>query len=150
MGQDMSFQADYVWSAGRNEQRSQDINLSYDPLTGYNFPRADASKRIFPDWTTSAMKVYTGFSNYHALETAFTKRFNKRWQASATYTLSATWDGDAAPIDTFLGCAYPMNGLTMTCNAPLQLAPDIGRQYSLAADDQRSSTASGTFHIGSR
>jgi hypothetical protein len=94
------------------------------------------------------MKVYTGFSNYHALETAFTKRFNKRWQASATYTLSATWDGDAAPIDTFLGCAYPMNGLTMTCNAPLQLAPDIGRQYSLAAG--RSAVFNGIWDLPHR
>ena len=36
------------------------------------------------------MTARTGWSSYHALQTAFTKRLSNRWQASATYTLAAS------------------------------------------------------------
>jgi hypothetical protein len=44
----------------------------------------------------------------HSLQTAFTKRFSDRWQASATYTLSGLWDALPAP------------------HVPFNVAPDIG------------------------
>jgi len=44
------------------------------------------------------MDPKTGWSNYHALQTAFTKRFSNRWQASLTYTLSGLWNGDPLPL----------------------------------------------------
>jgi hypothetical protein len=62
--------------------------------------------------------------NSHALQTAFTRRLSKGWQASGTYTLSGLWD------------AYPppYSGLAPV---PFPVAPDLGGEYSLAVGDQR-------------
>ena len=63
-------------------------------------------------------------SDYHALQTAFTKRFSDQWQASATYTLSRLWDCD--PL--------PRSGLEIVT---FEVAPDLGGECSLATSDQR-------------
>jgi len=63
-------------------------------------------------------------SYYHALQTAFTKRFSDQWQASATYTLSRLWDCD--PL--------PRSGLEIVT---FEVAPDLGGECSLATSDQR-------------
>jgi hypothetical protein len=59
-----------------------------------------------------------GWSNYHALQTAFTRRMSNGWQASATYLLAMLKDAQSSP-------------------APFTVAPDLGGEYSLAASDQR-------------
>lgn len=63
-------------------------------------------------------------SNYHALQTALTKRFSQRWQASATYTLSALWDSVPLARSGLTPVAFPV-------------ADDLGGEYSLATTDQR-------------
>lgn len=70
------------------------------------------------------MDPKTGWSNYHGLQTALTKRFSDRWQASATYTLSGFWNGDPAPISGLKEVTFPV-------------AKDLGNDYSLAVTDQR-------------
>jgi hypothetical protein len=76
-----------------------------------------------------------GKANYHALETAFSKRFSQRWQASATYTLSQF--KDANPVPLLPGCDYPMSAPGV-CNVPISnLRPDLGGEYGLAVGDQR-------------
>jgi hypothetical protein len=129
----MAIQADYVWTADRRSETFRNINLSYNPATGANFPFSDISKRPYPEWGLAQLRFSDGRSNYHGLETALTKRFSQHWQASATYTLSATRNYDPLPINP--GCAYPMNGLTMTCDSPLPvpIAPDLGGQYGFSA-----------------
>jgi hypothetical protein len=128
----MSFQADYVWTGGRREDVSNQINLSYDPATGANFRYSDLSKRPFPELGRVSLRNMSGRSNYHGLEAGLTKRFSDRWQASATYTLSGSWN-DSPPVPLIPGCAYPMNGLTMTCDKPLTVAVDLGGEYGLGA-----------------
>ena len=96
-----------------------------------------------------------GYSNYRALETALTKRFADRWQASATYTLSGDWSGRPLPINP--GCQYPMNGLTMTCDTPfpVPIPPDLGGEYTLGAgggfdagDQRHRGVLSGIWDVG--
>jgi len=74
-----------------------------------------------------------GWSNYQGLETAFTKRFSQRWQASATYTLSGLRDAQQRPYQYGLGA----NGVVTRHTIDFPLAPDLGGQYTLAATDQR-------------
>ena len=119
LGPDMSVQADYAYTASRNEAYVGNANLSYDPATGANYDFRDVSRLPFPEWGLVPMYYGDGYSNYHGLQTAFTKRFSRRWQASITYTLSGLWDATGAP-----DVGFP-------------IAPDLGGDYSLAVSDQR-------------
>jgi hypothetical protein len=94
------------------------INLSYNAATGVNYPFTDISRRPYPDFGLINQFRSEGWSNYHALQTAFTKRMSRRWQGSATYLLSVLRDAQSSP-------------------APFQVVPDLGGEYSLAASDQR-------------
>ena len=136
VGQNISFQADYVWIGGRRlpaQQEQMNINVSFDPATGLNFPFSDISTRPYPKFGMIPMRYSNSYSNYHALETAFTKRFAQNWQLSATYSLSGQWSYHAPWIQH--GCAGPWNGLTMTCDTPFSLPSDFGDEYTLAGSD---------------
>jgi hypothetical protein len=121
----MAFEADYVNTRGRDEKSIQDnVNITFDPATGNPFPYSDVAHRAFPLYGVVGMIPHTGESDYHGLQTSFTKRMANRWQASLTYTLSALWDRDALPISGFRQVDFPV-------------APDLGGERSLAATDQR-------------
>jgi hypothetical protein len=119
----MSFEADWVWQGGRREMDSRNMNLTFDG-NGVNFPYTDASRRPFPDWGIVSMLYSDGASDYHGLQTAFTKRFSDNWQLNATYALAGQWDVEACPIDG-------ATGQRVTC--PVY----IGGERSLATTDQR-------------
>jgi Carboxypeptidase regulatory-like domain len=124
LGSTMAFQADYAWNASRREQSLINTNLSYNPATGVNYPFTDVSRRPWPTLGIVQQIFSRGESNYHALETGFTKRFNRRWQASATYTLSTFKD--------FL--PQPVSGST---TVPFKVAEDLGNTYGPAEGEQR-------------
>ena len=125
IGTTMSVEADYVYSQGRNEKDIIDnVNLTFDPATGANYRFADIARRAFPEFGLISMEVRTGWSSYHALQTAWTKRLSNRWQASATYTLSGMWDVEAPPH----------SGLDQL---PFPTAPDLGGEFTLASTDLR-------------
>jgi hypothetical protein len=121
----MSFEADYVWQGSRNEMYVRNMNLSYDPATGVNYPFTDVSRRPFPSWGIVQFLESDGTSDYHGLQNSLTKRFSNNWQANATYTLSGTSD--------FVPC--PRSGLTVrvVSNCPSY----IGGIRTLAVTDQR-------------
>lgn len=124
LGTTMSVQADYVWTAGRHQLATRNINLAYNPATGANYPFNDISRRPFAGWGSVNMRFSDGASNYHALETAFTKRMSNRFQLSATYTLSGQWQLDVVPAGP--GCDYPFTAPGV-CNVPIQLAEDLAQ-----------------------
>jgi hypothetical protein len=137
----MSVEADYVYVGGRDERANQgaqrnNVNLTYDPATGVNYPYTDISRRPFPDWGPIYMNVMGGRSNSHALQTSFTKRLSNRWQASGTYMLS--W-------------LYDMSAPAFSGNRPVPFAvqPDLGGDYTLSANDQRHrATLNGIWQVG--
>ena len=137
----MSLEADYVFVGGRDERTNQgsqlnNINLSYDPVTGVNYPFSDISRRPFQDWGAIYMNVMGGRSNSHSLQTAFTRRLSNRWQASGTYTLSWLYDSSSPAVSG-------------TERVPFPVAPDLGGDYSLAATDQRHrATLNGIWQVG--
>lgn len=124
-GTDMAIEADYVYTGSRDEKSIQDnINLGFNPATGVNYPYSDRSKLPYPEWGVVGMIPHTGWSNYHGLQSVFTKRMSNRWQASITYTLSALRDADPLPL----------SGLR---EVTFKVAPDLGGEYTLADSDQR-------------
>ena len=137
----LSVEADYVYVGGREERSNQgaqrnNVNLTYDPVTGANYPYTDISRRPFPDWGPIYMNVMGGRSNSHSLQTAFTKRLSNRWQASGTYTLSWLHDMSAP---AFSG----------TQPVPFPVAADLGGDYGLSANDQRHrATLNGIWEVG--
>ena len=125
IGTTMAVEADYVYSQGRDEKDVIDnVNLTFNPATGANYPAADRARRVDPRWGNTSMSVHTGESSYHALLTQFTKRYSNRWQASATYTLSGLKNADSPP---FMGL-QPV---------PFQTQPDLGGEWGWSQDDQR-------------
>jgi hypothetical protein len=119
VGATMSVEADYAYAGSRRDQSSRNQNLSYNPATGANYPFSDISRRPYPNWGYISTFYTDAWSDYHGLQTSFTKRFSNRWQASASYTLSGLWNSQGAP-----DVGFP-------------LAPDVGSEYTLAENDQR-------------
>jgi hypothetical protein len=117
--QTMALQADYVVNNSRRELFQRNINLTYNPVTGVNYVSTDATHAVYPDWGVVNAYVSEGWSNFHALETSFTKRLSQRWQASGTYTLSIYNDGNTSPAPS------------------LTLVQDLGAEYGPSTTDQR-------------
>jgi hypothetical protein len=118
-GTTMALQADYVVNNSRHELFQRNINLTYNPATGVNYVSTDATRAVYADWGVVNAYQSQGWSNFHALETAFTKRLSQRWQASGTYTLSIYNDGNTSPAPS------------------LTLVQDLGQEYGRATTDQR-------------
>jgi hypothetical protein len=118
-GTTMALQADYVVNNSRHELFQRNINLTYNPATGVNYVSTDATRAVYADWGVVNAYQSQGWSNFHALETAFTKRLSQRWQASGTYTLSLYKDGNTSPAPS------------------LTLVQDLGQEYGRATTDQR-------------
>ena len=133
IGEVIGIDADYVWIGGRREPNVRNINLSFDPVTGVNYPSTDA-RRPFPEFGVVSMFRHEGRSNYHGMQTAVTKRLSQNWQASATYLLSVLRDIDPSPVAPGCQSVYTARGV---CSVPVQLPPDLLGEYTLAASDQR-------------
>jgi len=130
IGESVAVEADYVFTGGRNEQSTFNANLTYNPLTGANYPFTDISRRPYPDWGSVSMRAPGGRSNYHGLQTSFTKRLSHGWQASGTYTLEDYKDASALPV--VFADQNPFAG-----SNDITPATDIGGEYTLAATGQR-------------
>jgi hypothetical protein len=128
----MSVESNYVYTAGRLEEHSRNVNLNYNPVTGANYDYRDVSHLPMPEFGRIQLTSFQGWSNYHGWESSFTRRMSNRWQASATYTLSRFRDANGPPF----AHAIASGRLART---PLDFAvqPDLGAEYTLAATDQR-------------
>ncbi len=126
VGDTMGVTVDYSYNGGRKDRiQNYNINLSFNPATGLNYPFTDISRRPYPEWGQVLMDIFDGWSNYHGLETSFTKRLSNRWQASATYSASVFRDGVPNP---WSGVMTPV---------PFTVLAPLGEEYGLASTDQR-------------
>jgi carboxypeptidase family protein/TonB-dependent receptor-like protein len=128
MGDTMSVEANYVFTAGRLEETVHNANLSYNPATGANYPFADITRRPFPQWGVVLLEYLEGQSNYQGTDLTFTKRFSDRWQATATYTLGFFKDRVPARPQWYLG----PDGVMAQREVGFPLAPDLGGDYGYA------------------
>lgn len=124
LGDTIAVQADYVYTGIRHEIVPVQTNLTYNQAAGVNYPFSDLSRRAYPDWGVVNIFKSEASADYHGLQTAFTKRFSQRWQASATYTLSRLRDQD---VPAYSGAS----------RVPFAVAPDLGGDSSLSVTDQR-------------
>jgi len=128
IGDAMSFEANYVYTGGRLEENALNVNLSYNPATGANYNFNDISRRPFPDWGLVNFELLEGYSNYHAGDFTFTKRFSNRWQATATYTLASFKDAWPSRDQWYLG----PDGVVARRPIGFPLAIDMGGEYGPA------------------
>lgn len=148
----MSYETNFVFTGGRAEERRSNVNLSYNPATGANYPFTDVSRRPFPDWSLVLAEIMTGRSNYYGWENTFTKRFSDRWQANATYTYSKFYDdggigGPAGPFNVVVTPGAPIP--TQLVPLGFDVAADLRPDYQLAENDQRHrATFNGIFEMG--
>ena len=124
LGSVMAVEADYTYAGERGGFYSHRMNLTYNPVTGVNYPFSDISRRAYPLYAALGIERYARRSNNHALQTALTKRFSNRWSASGTYTLAHYADAEALPLSGIDVVTFPVAG-------------DLGGEYSLAEGDQR-------------
>jgi Carboxypeptidase regulatory-like domain len=124
----MSFEANYVHTAGRLEETVHNANLTYNPATGANYLFSDISRRPFPEWGVVLLEFLEGKSNYDAVDLTFTKRFSNRWQGTATYTLGYFKDGLPVRPQWYLG----PDGVMARREVGFPLAPDLGGEYGYA------------------
>jgi hypothetical protein len=148
IGNTMMVEADYVYVGNRHLFTSMNVNLAYDPATGANYPFTDLTKRPYPAWGEVDQTLTNGASNYHALQTSFTRRMANHWQASATYLLSRQSNLQVAPAAP--GCRYATTISTtgqFVCDAPITLAPDIAQDWFLSPDQRQRATFNGIWEM---
>ena len=97
----------------------EQVNLSYNPATGANYPFTDVSRRPYPGWGPVGVVRTGAETSRQTLEFGLQKRFSNRWQASGQYQLSRYRDFEPQP------------------NVGFQLAPDFGGEWTLGVGDQR-------------
>jgi hypothetical protein len=131
IGDTMSVEANYVYTAGRLEETVHNANVSYDPATGANYNFNDISRRPFPEWGAVLLEYLEGYSNYHGTDLTFTRRFSNRWQATATYTLGFFKDGLPVRPQWYLG----PDGVMARRPVGFALAPDMGGDYGYAGSN---------------
>jgi len=132
LAETIGIQADYTYTGSRHILVSPDpnMNLSFNPATGANYPFSDISRRPFPGWNAVMMRTTEGANSYHGLQAAFTKRFSNRWQAQATYLLAFQRNLQLTP--PYPGCSYVWtinSSGTPVCDQPVTLAPDFRREW---------------------
>jgi hypothetical protein len=121
----MAVEVDYVYNGSRNEKVIQEnVNVSFNPATGEPLPYSNPATRPYPLLGIISVTPYMGWSNYHAVQTALTKRFSNNWQGSVTYTVGGLWN--ATP--------KPMSGTRIV---DFDVPGDLGNEYTLAETDQR-------------
>jgi hypothetical protein len=98
----------------------ENVNLSYNPATGANYPFTDVSRRPYPGWGPVGVVRTGAESSRRTLEFGLQKRFSNRWQAAGQYQLSRYRDFEPQPD----GVGF-------------QLAPDFGGEWTLGVGDQR-------------
>jgi hypothetical protein len=134
----MAVEADWVYTGNRDILQARNINVSYDPVTGANFPFNNIARRPFPDWGNLSINRPDGDNSYHALQMGLTKRLSNRWQASATYSLGSSWNFDQLPLNP--GCEHPMTfsaATGFTCDVAVTLPDDISENDWYNSGEQR-------------
>lgn len=133
IGSVASIESNYVYTGSRKDEVVRNMNLTYNPATGANYPANDISRRPFPEWGLVNGEWMIGRSNYHGWETSFQKRFSNRWQATANYTYSKWYDSPGPMCEVF----RDTGGLADCTMITFPLAEDVGDNYQLQATDQR-------------
>ncbi|MBI1873028.1 MAG: TonB-dependent receptor [Acidobacteria bacterium] len=86
LGPVMAIEADLNHWTWHNDTRTRDVNLFYDPTTGYN--RDPRFGRPNPNYSQVTWFESTGRRDYLALATGLTRRYRDNFQGGVTYTVT--------------------------------------------------------------
>ena len=77
-----AFEMDYVYNGSRNEKiiHGQRQRVVTTRQRACNLPYSIAATRPYPLMGIISVTPYTGWSDYHGLQTALTKRLSNNWQ----------------------------------------------------------------------
>ncbi len=153
IGAVMSLEADYTFQGNNAFTRSGNGNLTYNPVTGANYPftgaGADVTKRVYPAYGTVSITRTDAKDKNHAVQMALTKRMSNNWQASATYLMQGQWNYDNYPL--MPGCEHPytISGTgPARCDVPVTLPDDIAEgEYLLGGDQRHRLTFNGIWQL---
>jgi hypothetical protein len=138
IGDTMAIEADWVYTNNQDILAARNVNLSFNPATGANYPFTDISRRPYADWGNLSINRPDEDNRYHALQVGLTRRMANRWQAAATYSLGGQWNFDQLPLNP--GCEHPVTFTTasgFSCDVPITLVPDIAENDWFLSNDQR-------------
>jgi len=141
----LSFEANFLYTGGRGEERSTQGNLTYNPATGSNYAFQDISRRSFPNFGIINFEYLAQESNYYGADFTLTKRYSDNWQLTASYTAAMFKDRRPERMTWAVGSS----GFVERTAVGFPLAKDLGGEYSFAATDQRGrATVNGIWDIG--
>jgi hypothetical protein len=124
----MGLDVDLVWTGGHGEERSYNINRTFNPATGDQNNFNTIPLRAFPNWGTIRAAFREGWSNYYGLQTALKKRMSDRWQANISYSFSRMYEGTPSPDQfSFAGGIESADSLTRTAVPFLRW--DVAERY---------------------
>jgi hypothetical protein len=103
LGSRASISADMVYRKTLRELETILPNLYYDPTTGYNLIPSKGVPNAA--WGQISNRVSSGYGDYSALQTAFTRRVSNRIEGGASYTLMFNYR------DTLSSASNPFNYL---------------------------------------
>ena len=133
LGTEWAVEVSYQYTGQRQEEVTNNQNLTYDAATGDNIPFSIIASRVYPEWGYINGEYMQGWSNWHALVTSFTKRFSNRWQFAGNYTFGAVKDSTGPPCQTVRSA----DGNAACRPITFALKPDVEGEYTYAATDQR-------------
>ncbi len=133
LGTEWAVEVSYQYTGQRQEEVTNNQNLTYDPNTGDNIPFGIIASRVYPEWGYINGEYMQGWSNWHALVTSLTKRFSNRWQVAGNYTFGAVKDSQGPPCQMIRGADSNAECRPIT----FALQPDVAGEYTYAATDQR-------------
>ena len=133
IGSQLAVEVSYQYTGQRQEEVTNNQNMTYDPATGDNFAFGNIATRVFPEWGFINGEYMQGWSNWHALVTSVTKRFSNRWQLSGNYTFVAVKDSQGPPCQTIRSG----DGTAECAPITFALQPDVAGEYTYASTYQR-------------
>ncbi len=109
LGPLMAFDVDYTDLEEMRMVRSRDVNLFYDPVTGYNL---DPTKfgRPNPAWAQNQWLTSDGRTQTRNIATSFTRRFSHKFQAGLTYTKTLSMKDNTTGFGYFANNQFDQNG----------------------------------------
>jgi hypothetical protein len=117
----LAFDSDVVYVKGNFLGDNRNINLIYDPLTGYPrnpnplaaFVPANGITRPLMNYQSITYYESNLHSDYLAIASSITKRFARRWQGGATYTVMIRADDNGTNSFGYIGATS--NPFCMSC-----------------------------------
>jgi hypothetical protein len=109
LGRVMGFDADLTYLSERDQVRGRDVNLFYDPVTGYNLDPAKFG-RPNPAYGEIQWMESTGRTETVLLSTSFTRRFKDNFQGGVTYTRTLERNDNTTGFGIQANNQFDLNG----------------------------------------